>query len=121
MAKEFMRKSTEDLIYIPKIFMDDEKPLKFKFKPLTNKEIAQIDDKLSAYDVYDNKIITATNELNLILATDKLVGWENLIVDGIELDFNKALLDGIDIVDELVELGNYIYIVSKYPNTKIEY
>ena len=69
----------------------------------------------------DNKIITATNELNLILATDKLIGWENLIVDGIELDFNKALLDDIDIVDELVELGNYIYIVSKYPNTKIEY
>ena len=44
--------------------MDDEKPLTFKFKTLSNKEIAQIDDKLSAYNVYDNKIITATNELN---------------------------------------------------------
>ena len=121
MAKEFKRKPKEDLEYIPKIFMEDEKPLKFKFKTLSNKEIAQIDDKLSAYDVYDNKIITATNELNLILATDKLTGWENLEIDGEQVLFDKTVLDELNIVDELVELGNYIYIVSKYPETRIEY
>lgn len=121
MAKEFTRRVKEDLIYIPKAFMDDEKPLTFKFKTLSNKEIAQIDDKLSAYNVYDNKIITATNELNLVIALDKITGWENVIVDNEPLPFEKSLLDELNIVDELVELGNYIYIVSKYPETRIEY
>jgi hypothetical protein len=121
MAKEFTRRIKEDLIYIPKAYVEDEKPLTFTFKTLSNKEISQIDDKLSAYNIFDNKIITATNELNLTIALDKITGWDNIIIDGENIKFDSYLLDELNIVDELVELGNYIYIVSKYPETRIEY
>lgn len=121
MAKEFTRRIKEELIYIPIGCLQDEEPLTFKFIPLNNVEIARVDDRLSAYDISNGNIITATSELNLQLSKERLISWENLKVDGEKVDFSISLLDDINIVDELVELGRYIYTVSKYPDTKIEY
>lgn len=122
MAKEIIRRIKEDLIFIPSIYLEEEKPLKFKFKLLSNKEIVKIDDQLSAYNVFDNKIVLATNEINYDIALKNLTGWENLVVEGKELMNDATIsIEDFNLIEELVELGNYIYIVSKYPDSKIEY
>lgn len=121
MAKAFKRRAREELIFTPRSMIDSDKPLKFKFMTLSNLDIVKIDDKMATYDVYDQRLITASNEIDYQTAITYLTGWENLEIDGEEIPFNKEVLEEIDIVDELVELGRYIYIVSKYPDTKIEF
>jgi hypothetical protein len=120
MGKVFKKRNLEE-VYIPKAWIEDEKPLKFRFTTLTNLEIAKLDDKLASYDMYDQKLITASNEIDYQTALLHISGWENLIVDGEELEYDKSKLESLDIVDELVELGKYIYIVSKYPEARIEF
>lgn len=121
MAKDFKKRAKGSLKYIPKVFEGEENPLIFEFRVLSNKEIAKIDDRLAQYNMLSGKIVSATNEVNYETALSNLIGWENLEVDDIKIEFDKTLLEEIDIVDELVELGDYIYLVSKYPDIEIKY
>ena len=121
MAKIFKRRPNEDLKYIPKGWINEEKPLTFKFKTLSNLEIAKLDDLMSQYDINDQRLVTASNEIDYKTAIKYISGWENLVVEDEEVEFDKDVLESLDIVDELVELGKYIYIVSKYPEARIEF
>lgn len=121
MGKKFIKRDFSEKEYIPREWVDEKKPLKFKFKPLTNKELAYVEDLYSKYDLESAEVVSAIKTVDYKIGKQQLVGWENLIVEDKEVEFDLTILDTINIMDELVELGKYIYVISKQPKLEIKF
>ena len=115
MPKNFIKRDLTHKKYIPNEYVNDEKQLTFIYKPLTNREITILEDSLSVFNPEDGSMKFGTAEMEYNTAVSYIVGWKNLLCEGEELPFNKALLESLNIVDELIELGKHIYVTSKNP------
>ena len=127
MAREFVTVSLEEKSYIPNDWKDEKgkpeaKPLTFKFKPLSKRQLAQYADNSSRLSISSNTILlgNATNAIDLFRTA--IVGWENFIVDSKARPFKKeanGLLEEeiIEILplDIIEEVANHILKVSKFP------
>lgn len=122
--KEFKKVSRSELSYVPEVCIGVKKPLRFKFLPLSQKQLARFTDQATKLDVASGKLILGTSEVEYEIARTAITGWENLIVDGSEVAFKKGYDGKLDetlvedlegMFDILVELGKYISVVSKFP------
>lgn len=110
--------------YVPEAFLAQENPLTFKFKLLTNLQLARFTDQVTKLDINTGKIVLGTSEAEYQMAKLCITGWENLIVEGTEVPytvgadgkFKDSIIEDIDgLFDIIVEVGKYISVVSKHP------
>ena len=100
---------------------DEKNPITWKFKPLSQKQIAAIDDGMLSYKNNFTEVSVSQNEAVLSAVKTQVTGWENLEDDKGEVKFNPK--EGVteDILafmgkEGWAELGNVIINVSKFPD-----
>jgi hypothetical protein len=125
MARQIATVSRDVREYTPKDWLDEnEEPelsaLKFKFKPLSKKQLATFSDSSTRLQISTNSIMLGNAENMINIFRVAVVGFENLIVDEQPVPFKKdtAGLVHEDIVellplDIIEEVGNHIVLVSK--------
>lgn len=124
MFKRANGKKNQIFSYVPEAFTAEDKPLTFKFKLLTNLQLARFTDQATKLDINTGKIALGTSEAEYQIAKLCVVGWENLIVDGEEVPYttdangqfkDSEIEDILGLFDVITEVGKYISTVSKYP------
>jgi hypothetical protein len=110
--------------YVPEAFLSAEKPLTFKFKLLSNLQLARFTDQATKLDIHTGKIVLGTSEAEYQIAKLCITGWENLIVEDEEIPFvpsndgkfKDSVIEDIDgLFDIITEVGRYISVISKHP------
>jgi len=126
MAKKFVTVSRDEREYIPEDWKQDDNPLKFKFKPLSTRQLAKFADSASRMNINESTIILGTASTNIDVFRTAVSGWENFIVDDKEYPFKKAsngLIpeEVVDIIGgELVdEVANHILEQSRAGDTEM--
>lgn len=129
MAREFKKLVREELSYVPEMFVGEKKPLTFKMRTLSQKELAKFADAGTRLNVNSGMLILGTSEIEYEIARTCITGWENFNVEGDVITFKRdgagkvdeRLIEDIDgIFDIFVEVGKYISVVSKYPEMAIK-
>ena len=129
MAREFKKLIREELSYVPEMFVGEKKPLTFKMRTLSQKELAKFADAGTRLNVNSGMLILGTSEIEYEIARLCITGWENFNVEGDVITFKRdgagkvdeRLIEDIDgIFDIFVEVGKYISVVSKYPEMAIK-
>ncbi len=124
MARDFKKVTKKELSYVPEMFIGVKKPLTFKVRTLSQKELARFADSGTRLNVNSGMLILGTTEIEYEIARTVINGWENLIVDGKELSFKRGLDGKLDesiiediegFFDILVEVGKYVSTITKFP------
>lgn len=126
MGRKFTTIDRNEREYIPKDWKDEnDKPeqnaLKFKFKPLSKRQLAEFSDNSSRMQVHSGTVILGTTSIDIEVFKVAINGWENFIVDDKEYKFKRVngLVDedAINILDLdiISEVSNHIIEVSKVP------
>lgn len=126
MGRKFITIDRGERYYIPKDWKDENgKPeqnaLKFKFKPLSKRQLAEFSDSSSRMQVHSGTIILGTTSIDIEIFKLAITDWENFIVDDKEYKFKRVngLVDddAINILDLdiISEVANHIIEVSKVP------
>ena len=124
MARDFKKVIRKEVSYIPEMFIGVKKPLTFKLRTLSQKELARFTDSGTRLNVNSGMLILGTSEIEYDIARTVILGWDNLIVDGKEVTFSRGLdgkldegiIEDIDgFFDILVEVGKYVSVITKFP------
>lgn len=115
--KQFVKRDlTKEYSWTPSQFIDDEKPLTFIFKKLSNRELAELNDKL--FSTKGNEIYTNQSIIDYDLVQLKVVRIENYLNDSniyITLEHIPPSFYDSEIEYDLIsELASYIRTVSIY-------
>lgn len=129
MGREFKKIVREELSYVPEMFIGEKKPLTFKMRTLSQKELAKFADAGTRLNVNSGMLILGTTEIEYEIARLCINGWDNFVVEGDTIAFKRdgagkldeRIIEDIDgFFDILVEVGKYISVVSKYPEMAIK-
>ena len=77
MAREFKKIVREELSYVPEMFIGEKKPLTFKMRTLSQKELAKFADAGTRLNVNSGMLILGTTEIEYEIARLCITGWDN--------------------------------------------
>lgn len=124
MGRDFKKVTRKEVSYVPEMFIGVKKPLTFKLRTLSQKELARFTDSGTRLNVNSGMLILGTSEIEYDIARTVILGWDNLVVDGKEVSFQRGLdgkldesiIEDIDgFFDILVEVGKYVSVITKFP------
>jgi hypothetical protein len=99
MAREFKKIVREELSYVPEMFIGEKKPLTFKMRTLSQKELAKFADAGTRLNVNSGMLILGTTEIEYEIARLCINGWDNFVVEGDTIAFKR---DGAGKLDERI-------------------
>jgi hypothetical protein len=112
---------TKEYDFIPKAQRGKEKARVYYFKGIPNRKLAQFESNINKLFFQENAVIMRSSEIYFEIACAYISNIENLIINGKAIDFNKLeeqdknnLFDTLSF-DELQEVGEYIFTISKFP------